>query len=128
LARWDRPELDRTWSREPNAATGFGRVVPVEPSAAEFDGEAGGAFRSVQGDAGWCLVPLGEQAAGDDLHSGRRREVEEGRIGLCGQAGELGPQDGMSLVGADLAQADPQHAVDAHLDLVRNHGSPGQRA
>ncbi len=27
-------------------ATGFGRVVPVEPSAAEFDGEAGGTFRS----------------------------------------------------------------------------------
>jgi len=37
-------------------ATGFGRVVPVEPSAAEFDGEAGGASRSVQGDAGWCLA------------------------------------------------------------------------
>jgi hypothetical protein len=35
-------------------AAGFGSVVPVEPSAAEFEGEAGGAFERVQGDAGWC--------------------------------------------------------------------------
>jgi hypothetical protein len=34
-------------------AAGFGGIVPVEPSAADFEVERGGAFRRVQGEAGW---------------------------------------------------------------------------